>query len=189
MKQLTRAQLEGRKEKAVGFTRNVLGDPDRADEIEAESLEDYAERRKVKLLNSCKRRKAIMPRTTKTKADLEAEISDLQDENQDLQDQLDAIADIVAPEMKTKKMQIQTTGMKTKRIPTRTDSSPAVWAVAQGYAERIRPRPPVPREPLPASGRSRLLFLRLHPLRGSGAPGRVRGEHRAGKPDLELPRL
>jgi hypothetical protein len=33
--------------------------------------------------------------TTKTKADLEAKISDSQDENQELQDQLDAIADIV----------------------------------------------------------------------------------------------
>jgi len=80
----------------VRFTRDVLGDPERADEIEAESLEDYAERRKVKLLNSFQRT-AIMPRSTRTKADLEAEISDLQDENQDLQDQLDAIADIVAP--------------------------------------------------------------------------------------------
>ena len=35
---------------------------------------------------------------TKTKAELEAQIADLQDENQELQDQLDAIADIVAPE-------------------------------------------------------------------------------------------
>jgi hypothetical protein len=43
MKQLTRAQLQGRKEKAVRFTRDILGDPARADEIEAESLEDYAE--------------------------------------------------------------------------------------------------------------------------------------------------
>ena len=98
MKQLTRAQLASRKTQAVRFTRDVLGDPDRADEIEAEMLEDYAERRRVKLTNSSER-KAIMPRTTtiKTKAELEAEISDLQDENQDLQDQLDAIADIVAP--------------------------------------------------------------------------------------------
>ena len=94
---LTRAKLASRKAQAVRFTRDVLGDPDRADEIDAKSLEDYAERRKVKLINSFKRRTAIMPRTTKTKADLEAEIADLQDENQDLQDQLDAIADIVAP--------------------------------------------------------------------------------------------
>jgi cell shape-determining protein MreC len=97
MKPLTRAQLEGRKEKAVRFTRDVLGDPARAAEIEAESLEDYAERRKVKLINPTNRSTVIMAKTTKTKADLAAELSDLQDENQELRDQLDVIADIVAP--------------------------------------------------------------------------------------------
>ena len=40
--ELTRAQLKSRKAKAVRFTRDVLGDPARADEIEAENLEDYA---------------------------------------------------------------------------------------------------------------------------------------------------
>jgi hypothetical protein len=97
VKSLTRDQLEGRKAQAVRFTRDVVGDPDRADEIAAESLDDYAERRKIALINSFKRRNAVMPKTTQTKADLEAQIADLQDENQDLQDQLDAIADIVAP--------------------------------------------------------------------------------------------
>jgi hypothetical protein len=97
MKQLTRAQLEGRKEKAVRFTRDVLGDPDRAEEIEAESLEDYAERRKVKLINSSNRRNPIMARTP-TKADLQAQLAEVLEENQELQDQLDAIADIVVPD-------------------------------------------------------------------------------------------
>ena len=97
MKSFTREQLQSRKEQAVRFTRDVLGDPDRAEEIADEGLEDYAERRKIQITNPSKRRTAIMPRS-KTKADLEAEISDLQDENQELQDQLDAIADIVAPE-------------------------------------------------------------------------------------------
>ena len=96
VKPLTRDQLESRKEKAVRFTRDILGDPDRADEIEAESLEDYAERRKVKLTNSFKRRTAIMARG-KTKAELEDRIGELEQENQELQDQLDAVADIVAP--------------------------------------------------------------------------------------------
>ena len=97
MKQLTRDQLESRKEKAVRFVRDVLGDPDRAEEIADESLEDYAQRRKIQITNPSKRRNAIMARG-KTKAELEAQIADLQDENQELQDQLDAIADIVAPE-------------------------------------------------------------------------------------------
>jgi hypothetical protein len=96
-KSLTRKQLQSRKEQAVRFTRDVLGDPDRAEEIEEESLEDYAERRKFTLINPSIRRKAIMA-TVKTKAELEAEIADLQEENHALQDQLDAVADIVNPE-------------------------------------------------------------------------------------------
>jgi hypothetical protein len=51
---------------------------------------------KFKITNPPRRRNAIMV-TTKSKADLEAEIDDLKDENAELQDQLDTIADIVAP--------------------------------------------------------------------------------------------
>ena len=97
MKQLTHDQLQSRKEKAVRFVRDVLGDLDKAEEIAEENLEDYAQRRKIQLLNPFMRRNAIMA-TTKSKAELEAEIADLKDENEELQDQLDAIADIVAPE-------------------------------------------------------------------------------------------
>jgi hypothetical protein len=96
MKFLTRAQLQSRKEKAVRFVRDVLGDPDRAEEIADESLEDYAARRKIQITNPSRRRNAIMA-TTKSKAELEPEIDDLKDENAELQDQLDTIADIVAP--------------------------------------------------------------------------------------------
>ena len=97
MKSLTREQLTARKEQAVRFTRGALGDPDRADEIADESLDDYAERRKIPITNPTIRRTAIMPRG-KTKAELEAEIEELQAENQELQDQLDAVADIVSPD-------------------------------------------------------------------------------------------
>lgn len=79
------------------FTRDVLNDPERADEIEDERLEDYAERRKIQITNPQIRRAVIMPRG-KTKAELEAEIEELQAENQELQDQLDAVADIVSPD-------------------------------------------------------------------------------------------
>lgn len=89
-KALTREQLQGRKEKAVRFVRDVLGDPDRAQEIEDESLEDYAERRKIKLLN---------PRgePMATKQELLDRIKELEDETEELQSQLDEVADIVAP--------------------------------------------------------------------------------------------
>ncbi|HXX71763.1 MAG TPA: hypothetical protein VEI55_05675 [Candidatus Acidoferrum sp.] len=50
-KLLTREQLQSRKDKAVRFVRDVLGDSDRADEIEDESLESYAERRKIQIAN------------------------------------------------------------------------------------------------------------------------------------------
>jgi hypothetical protein len=42
-------QLESRKAQAVRFTRDVLGDDDRADEIEGESLDDYAGRKQIRL--------------------------------------------------------------------------------------------------------------------------------------------
>jgi hypothetical protein len=96
-KSLTREQLQSRKERAVRFVRDVLGDPGRAEEIEGESLDDYADRRRIQLTNPSKRKTAIMA-NGKTKAELEAEIADLQDENQQLQDQLDAVADIVNPD-------------------------------------------------------------------------------------------
>lgn len=89
-KALIPEQLQGRKEKAVRFVRDVLRDDERADEIEDESLEDYAERRKIKLLN---------PRgePMATKQELFDRIKELEDENEELQSQLDEVADIVAP--------------------------------------------------------------------------------------------
>ena len=93
VKALTRDQIQSRKDQAVRFTRDVLDDPDRADEIEDESLEDYAERRKFAITNPPNKRRTHMA-DGKTKAELEAQIDDLEAENQDLQDQLDAIADI-----------------------------------------------------------------------------------------------
>src|SRR5258708_5151116 len=51
-KTLTREQLESRKEKAERFVRDVLGDTERADEIADESLEDYADRRKIQLADN-----------------------------------------------------------------------------------------------------------------------------------------
>src|SRR5439155_480047 len=80
-------QVESRKEKAVRFTDNVLGDPDRADEIEDESPESYAERKGIEITNPHIRRKTVA--RIRTKAELEAEIEELQQENQELQDQLD----------------------------------------------------------------------------------------------------
>ena len=94
MKELTREQLENRKAQAVRFTRNVLDDDDRADEIEDESLEDYAERRHITITNP----KGAMRMATPTRRELLERIEELENENADLESRLDEIAGIVGEE-------------------------------------------------------------------------------------------
>lgn len=93
-KSLTREQLQGRKDKAVRFVEDVLGDPERAAEIEDESLEDYAERRKIQIVDNPRIGACMAP---STKEELKERIRELEEENDELQDALDEIADIVAP--------------------------------------------------------------------------------------------
>jgi len=94
MKTLTRDQLERRKAQAARFTRDVLDDPDRADEIEDESLEDYAERRRIKIQNP----KGVTHMAIRSRKDLLERIEELETENEDLQSRLDEISDIVGQE-------------------------------------------------------------------------------------------
>lgn len=98
MKTLTQRQLESRKAQAVRFTRDVLGDDDRADEIQNESLEDYAERRRIRLKNPTQQGKRYQRMPVKTRRELLDRIDELETENEDLQSKLDDIADLVAPE-------------------------------------------------------------------------------------------
>src|SRR3990172_11516561 len=94
MKSLTRKQLETRKAQAVRFTRDVLSDDDRADEIEDESLEDYAERRHIQIVNPKGARK--MP--VQTRRELIERIKELEEENENLQDRLQEISDLASEE-------------------------------------------------------------------------------------------
>ena len=94
MKTLTRKQLESRKAKAVRFTRDVLDDPDRADEIEDEPLEDYAERRRIKIQNP----KGVTHMAIRSRKELLDRIDELETENEDLQTRLDEIKDIIGDE-------------------------------------------------------------------------------------------
>jgi hypothetical protein len=93
VKQFTREQVEGRKEKAVRFTRDVLGDPERSAEIADESLETYADRKRFQIINPrggrCRMR---------TKDELQDRIAELEQENEDLQAQIDDVLDILPPE-------------------------------------------------------------------------------------------
>jgi hypothetical protein len=100
-KQLTADQVQARKDKAVRFAENVLEDDDLADDLDSESVESYAERKRIKIIPNTGRRNKAMAgngNNGKTKQDLLDEIADLQDENDALQSQLDAVLDIVAPE-------------------------------------------------------------------------------------------
>jgi hypothetical protein len=94
MKTLTRKQLESRKAKAVRFTRDVLGDPDRAEEIEDESIENYAERRHIQIVNPKGPRKMAV----QTRRELLERIKELEDENESLQDRLQEISDLASDE-------------------------------------------------------------------------------------------
>ena len=100
-KSLTRDQLQARKDQAAHFTRDVVGDADRAAEIEFESLEDYAARRHIEIQNPYGRcdvpRKTVADYRDELK-EARSQIRDLEEENESLQEQLDQISDIVAPE-------------------------------------------------------------------------------------------
>ena len=94
MKTLTSKQLESRKAKAVRFTRDVLRDVDRADEIADESLQEYAARRHIQIVNPKGARK--MP--VQTRRELIERIKELEDENETLQDRLQEISDLASEE-------------------------------------------------------------------------------------------
>jgi polyhydroxyalkanoate synthesis regulator phasin len=93
---LTHDKLASRKDKAVRFVRDVLDDPGRAEEIENESPEDYAMRRKIQIVNPTRGVKAMV-RQTESREELRERIRELEEENETLQDQLDQVADIVSP--------------------------------------------------------------------------------------------
>ncbi len=100
-KTLTRQQVQSRKDRAVRFTRDVAGDPERADEIEGESLDDYAERRGIQLMNAGRSSRMAKKSVEDYRAevlDLKQQIRDLEDENQTLNDKLDNIAVVLEPE-------------------------------------------------------------------------------------------
>ena len=92
-------QIEKMQAKAVRFLRDVADDPDRADEFEAMSPEEYAEHRGIEIVSNpsqitirIRRRTAV---AKPTRADLEDRVEELEEENQALNDKLDSILDIV----------------------------------------------------------------------------------------------
>ena len=81
-KDVTREQAERKKAQAAAFMERI-GEPDRADEFDSMSVDEYAEHKGLRLTNpsrNCQRRHLKMARPS----------------NSDLQDQLDTIADILS---------------------------------------------------------------------------------------------
>lgn len=100
MKTKTLDQVTAMQRKAVRFLRDVVGDEDKANEVESLSPEAYAERKRVHLgvaanPNSYPRRIAM---TRKTRAELEDEVRDLKDYVGELEEKLDTIADLAGEE-------------------------------------------------------------------------------------------
>jgi hypothetical protein len=77
-KLLTRAQAETAKKRAASFTRNVLNDNDRADEIEDESLDDWADETGRTITNPKNRRQDMAKGPTR------AELADTLDQVGDM---------------------------------------------------------------------------------------------------------
>jgi hypothetical protein len=96
-KQLTRAQVQSRKDAAVRFLEDVKDDPDRASEVEDESLEDYAARRHFDIIDNPRKRSLEVANANMSKDELLDYIDELESENSDLQDTLDSIQDLVSP--------------------------------------------------------------------------------------------
>lgn len=94
MKTLTRRQLESRKAQAVRFARDVREDDELADQIEDESLDEYAQKRHIKLSNP----KGVRKMAIRTRRELLDRIQELEEQNEELQEKVDSIAEIVGDE-------------------------------------------------------------------------------------------
>jgi hypothetical protein len=88
--------VEAKKDKAAQFLRDVVGDDNRAEDFDDMSLEDYAQKKTIQIVNAG-RSSLMVSGNGRTKDELLDEIDELTQEHQHLQDQLDAIADVVSP--------------------------------------------------------------------------------------------
>ncbi|MCI0621589.1 MAG: hypothetical protein L0387_07955 [Acidobacteria bacterium] len=87
----TLRQVETSKDRAARFVENVLGDPERADEIRAEGPEDYAERKGVQIMTNPRR-----PHVATSKRELEEELEEANEYIEELEDKLDRISDVAS---------------------------------------------------------------------------------------------
>lgn len=87
-KEVTREQAERKKSQATEFMERI-GDPDRAEQFDDMSIEEYAEHRGLRLSNPNRKRKTTMANgTSGSKADLQDQIDEA----------IDVLDDAYAPE-------------------------------------------------------------------------------------------
>lgn len=92
----TYRQIAARKDKAVRFLRDVLHDSERADEVEDESVEDYAERRHLRIVNPRAVSPHIqeIPRERRVKTmDKREKLEDVLSDRDELLDKLQGVRD------------------------------------------------------------------------------------------------
>jgi hypothetical protein len=160
------------------FPRDVLKDDEQADEVEAESPESYADRKRITITNSPQRRRTNVANgnnDTMTKADLQDCIdqatqilTDAYIPEASREDLATAIGDAWPPSKGTPaRTMFRTTTM------TWTDPCPAAVSQGSGHGSRAA----VSRTCASAAGRENLRVLWKPPKCGSWPRGRRRGEH------------
>lgn len=95
-KVMTTQQAEVSKAKGVNFLRNVIGDDDHADDLEDESLSEWAERKGVRIIENPKRKGA---KIMATKQQLEDRVAELEAELDEYTDRENRILDALGVEL------------------------------------------------------------------------------------------
>jgi hypothetical protein len=98
MKTKTLKQVETAKERAERFTRDVIGDDDRADEIADESLEEYADRKRIVIENPVVRNGRFVPhqQLTNEEGSTESNMATKEELEQELQGTYERIGELEA---------------------------------------------------------------------------------------------
>lgn len=85
-------QVETAQQRAVRFAQNVLADDDKAAELASLTPEEYADRKRIQIINP-ERNRPTMPKAP-TRADLEQRIEELEEENAQMAERLDQISEL-----------------------------------------------------------------------------------------------
>ena len=85
------------RDKAVRFLRDVVEDPERADDFEAMTPEEYAEHKRVRIENPSSGRGAkTMAARILSRTELQERVTELEEENETLNEKLENILNIAS---------------------------------------------------------------------------------------------